>query len=117
MGEAGWIQHIHGPQLRCAQGSLRLSKSAFHADFSNLELSPKPPSLPHMQTAPEGAVSVCSRGGEGGIRTHGGIATTAVFKTAALNRSATSPWPRILAERAWFDLRDAGSTTRLAARG
>ena len=31
------------------------------------------------------------RGGEGGIRTHGGREPTAVFKTAALNHSATSP--------------------------
>ena len=30
-------------------------------------------------------------GGEGGIRTHGEVAPTAVFKTAALDRSATSP--------------------------
>src|SRR5687768_1515964 len=30
-------------------------------------------------------------GGEGGIRTHGGREPTAVFKTAALNHSATSP--------------------------
>lgn len=30
-------------------------------------------------------------GGEGGIRTHGGLTTTAVFKTAALNHSTTSP--------------------------
>ena len=30
-------------------------------------------------------------GGESGIRTHGGIATTPVFKTGALNRSAISP--------------------------
>jgi hypothetical protein len=30
-------------------------------------------------------------GGEGGIRTHGGVSPTAVFKTAALNHSATSP--------------------------
>ena len=30
-------------------------------------------------------------GGEGGIRTHGGLAPTAVFKTAALDRSATHP--------------------------
>ena len=30
-------------------------------------------------------------GGEGGIRTHGGLPPTAVFKTAALNHSATSP--------------------------
>jgi hypothetical protein len=31
-------------------------------------------------------------GGEGEIRTRGGIATTPVFKTGALNRSATSPF-------------------------
>jgi light-regulated signal transduction histidine kinase (bacteriophytochrome) len=30
-------------------------------------------------------------GGRGGIRTHGTLARTAVFKTAALNRSATRP--------------------------
>ena len=30
-------------------------------------------------------------GGEGGIRTHGSIAAAPVFKTGALNRSATSP--------------------------
>ena len=31
-------------------------------------------------------------GGEGGIRTHGGLAPTPVFKTGAFNRSATSPY-------------------------
>src|SRR5262249_9359003 len=31
------------------------------------------------------------QGGWGGIRTHGGVSPTAVFKTAALNRSATHP--------------------------
>jgi hypothetical protein len=30
-------------------------------------------------------------GGRGGIRTHGGLSPTAVFKTAALNHSATRP--------------------------
>jgi hypothetical protein len=30
-------------------------------------------------------------GGRSGIRTHGGLASTAVFKTAALNRSAILP--------------------------
>ena len=30
-------------------------------------------------------------GGESGIRTHGRLTPTAVFKTAALNRSAISP--------------------------
>ena len=37
------------------------------------------------------AVESSKVGGEGGIRTHGGLAPTAVFKTAALNHSATSP--------------------------
>jgi hypothetical protein len=32
-----------------------------------------------------------SGGGESGIRTHGDIAATPVFKTGALNRSAISP--------------------------
>ena len=30
-------------------------------------------------------------GGEGGIRTPGGVAPTTIFETAAFNRSATSP--------------------------
>jgi hypothetical protein len=32
-----------------------------------------------------------TNGGWGGIRTHGTLARTAVFKTAAFNRSATHP--------------------------
>src|SRR5687767_1970177 len=40
---------------------------------------------------PASAIVYPSFGGEGGIRTHGGLAPTAVFKTAALNHSATSP--------------------------
>ena len=31
-------------------------------------------------------------GGEGGIRTHGRVAPSPVFKTGAFNRSATSPF-------------------------
>ena len=31
-------------------------------------------------------------GGEGGIRTHGPLSRSPVFKTGALNRSATSPF-------------------------
>ncbi len=38
-----------------------------------------------------GSVAASTGGGEGGIRTHGRLAPTAVFKTAALNHSATSP--------------------------
>ena len=34
-------------------------------------------------------------GGRGEIRTHGGLAPTTVFKTVALNRSATLPHNRI----------------------
>src|SRR5580704_19427479 len=33
-------------------------------------------------------------GGRGGIRTHGALAGTPVFKTGALNHSATLPWLR-----------------------
>jgi hypothetical protein len=32
-------------------------------------------------------------GGEGGIRTHGALASTPVFETGTFNHSATSPWP------------------------
>jgi hypothetical protein len=35
-------------------------------------------------------ISICY-GGRGGIRTHGTLAGTPVFKTGALNRSATLP--------------------------
>src|SRR6266480_499372 len=47
-------------------------------------------------------------GGGGGIRTHGTVAGTAVFKTAALNHSATPPWKaevrRLKAERTFRPL-------------
>ena len=36
-------------------------------------------------------------GGQGGIRTHGELSPTLVFKTSALNRSATCPIPAPLA--------------------
>lgn len=35
--------------------------------------------------------AIAGDGGEGEIRTHGGLAPTPVFKTGALNHSATSP--------------------------
>ena len=35
-------------------------------------------------------------GGSGEIRTHGGRKSTTVFKTVALNRSATLPLPRTI---------------------
>lgn len=37
-------------------------------------------------------------GGEGGIRTHGTVTRTLVFKTSALNHSATSPLRLLLAQ-------------------
>ena len=43
--------------------------------------------LPHLLLASSG----CGSGGGGEIRTHGRVTPTAVFKTAALNRSATPP--------------------------
>jgi hypothetical protein len=43
-----------------------------------------------LKNAKSAGISRAS-GGRGGIRTHGGLAPTAVFKTAALNHSATPP--------------------------
>ena len=43
-----------------------------------------------MAGKPFGPTAV-KAGGEGGIRTHGAVARTLVFKTSALNHSATSP--------------------------
>src|ERR1700730_10557980 len=37
------------------------------------------------------SIAYINYGGRSGIRTHGGLASTAVFKTAALNRSAILP--------------------------
>ena len=45
---------------------------------------------------PSGAVEIClvgASGGSGGIRTHGTVPRTLVFKTRALNHSATLPCP------------------------
>ena len=39
-----------------------------------------------------------SSGGEGGIRTHGRLSPTTVFKTVALDHSATSPGFRVVFE-------------------
>ena len=48
---------------------------------------------PWQQRPPHRTTKGCfaKGGGEGGIRTHGTVARTAVFKTAALNHSATCP--------------------------
>jgi hypothetical protein len=44
-----------------------------------------------QKTAGKPQFSVVSKGGEDGIRTHGTLADTPVFKTGAIDRSATSP--------------------------
>ena len=45
----------------------------------------------HARNCPRRLTHVAGNGGEGGIRTLEGLAPLAVFKTAAFNRSATSP--------------------------
>src|SRR5438270_13319874 len=47
-----------------------------------------------------GAAKLRRSGGQGGIRTHGGREPTAVFKTAALNHSATCPCAALAPPRA-----------------
>jgi hypothetical protein len=44
-----------------------------------------------LRARPAKRVSAKQNGGWGGIRTHGALARTPVFKTGALNRSATHP--------------------------
>jgi hypothetical protein len=56
-----------------------------NSGFSNPEIS-----LPFKVLGGPNGREVAN-GGEGGIRTHGTLSRTAVFKTAALNHSATSP--------------------------
>ena len=41
-------------------------------------------------------------GGEGGIRTHGPVAQTAVFETARFGHSRTSPLEELLCSFGWF---------------
>ncbi len=48
---------------------------------------------------PERTQSTQKTGGQGGIRTHGRLPPTAVFKTAALNHSATCPRFDVMPER------------------
>ena len=70
----------------------RWSFAALCAARSNRWVRMKPPSPPDadIKKAPLGALLSAS-GGEGGIRTHGGRKSSAVFKTAAFDHSATSP--------------------------
>src|SRR5687767_6352903 len=57
------------------------------------------------ERAPVVAQLAVRAGGRGGIRTHGGLAPTAVFKTAALNHSATLPRDRGASSRRRIDRR------------
>ena len=52
-----------------------------------LETDPTVPRVRRLWAVPTAAPT----GGEGGIRTHGRVAPAPVFKTGAINRSATSP--------------------------
>ena len=56
---------------------------------------PKGAQLPIQVLLARGDPRISNKGsgGRGGIRTHGTLASTAVFKTAALNHSATLPVP------------------------
>lgn len=47
--------------------------------------------IPHIPRHVGCTIRNC-HGGEGGIRTRGSLSTTADFKSAALDHSATSPW-------------------------
>lgn len=46
---------------------------------------------PHHNGDFGASLGIFAYGGEGGIRTHGTLAGTTVFKTAAINHSTTSP--------------------------
>ncbi len=46
---------------------------------------------PRLERSPQANSAKSENGGEGGIRTHGTLARTPVFKTGAFNHSATSP--------------------------
>src|SRR5208283_1693071 len=48
---------------------------------------------------PQYPLKMQDSGGRGGIRTHDGVSPMAVFKTAALNRSATLPSLEFVGER------------------
>ncbi len=83
--------------LRCAAGPACGGPISFLTKLSNPKHvgSSTTPAHPDTPTPPVGGARVS--GGEGGIRTHGGIATTPVFKTGAFDHSATSPGSSIVA--------------------
>jgi hypothetical protein len=74
---------------RCAlRASLRLSE--FVPD-EFVEPVGSHPRRHHQKSKTPHLGAFCFSGGESGIRTHGRLTPTAVFKTAALNHSAISP--------------------------
>ena len=54
-------------------------------------------------------------GGRGGIRTHGTLSRTAVFKTAAFNRSATRPYQRLLKSMPHYTGAGAATSASISA--
>lgn len=63
------------------------SKPLFRADFSGITQNTPTKEF----SVGVFALKVIKKYGEGGIRTHGTVSRTLVFKTSALNHSATSP--------------------------
>ena len=64
--------------------------SALGAVNSPIRITPENNGKIRPQPDRENAFAAANGGG-GGIRTHGGLSPTSVFKTGALNRSATPP--------------------------
>jgi hypothetical protein len=92
-GEFSFVIEVSSEAQHTAMGARWLLVSYFAACF---RMRPRPVLLDFANCfsgmlKESQLVQTISIGGEGGIRTHGGLTSTAVFKTAALNRSATSP--------------------------
>ena len=85
--------HLSGPRLHAGarrRAAVPRETPPRPADVSNPVRSSTNFSPPDTQKPPFGGP--CVSGGSGEIRTHGGRKPTAVFKTAALNHSATLPY-------------------------
>ena len=61
------------------------------AGSEGVTVKPLPADLLNVTVPPRQMFTNCSDGGQGGIRTHGKLSPTTVFKTVALNHSATCP--------------------------
>jgi hypothetical protein len=68
----------------------RQGRGLLHAEIARAEKAWCRQLVPRV---PQTIAKVLNHGGWGGIRTHGEVAPTPVFKTGALNRSATHPNP------------------------